>query len=182
MIHHLSDVQSTSIGKGTTIWQFSIVLKNAIIGNNCNINCHCFVENEVVIGDNVTLKSGVYVWDGITIENDVFVGPNVTFVNDPYPRSKKHLSTYPKTVIRKGASIGASSTILCGVEIGEYALIGAGALVTKNVPNNALVIGSPAKIVGWITDEGEKLEKIENYYLDSKGKKYIVVDQKLIIQ
>jgi acetyltransferase-like isoleucine patch superfamily enzyme len=180
MIHPLSDVQSTSIGKGTTIWQFSIVLKNAVIGDNCNVNCHCFIENEVVIGHNVTLKSGVYVWDGITIENDVFVGPNVTFVNNPYPRSKKFLQVHPKTLINCGASIGAASTILCGIEIGEFALVGAGSVVTKNIPNNALVVGNPARIIGWVNDEGEKLQQVEDYYMDSTGKKYFVVNQKLI--
>jgi acetyltransferase-like isoleucine patch superfamily enzyme len=182
MIHPLSEVQSSSIGTGTTIWQFSIVLKNAVIGDNCNINCHCFVENEVKIGDNVTLKSGVYVWDGITIENDVFVGPNVTFVNNPYPRSKKFLRVHPKTLIKRGASIGAASIILSGIEIGEFALIGAGSVVTKNIPNNALVVGNPARIVGWVNDEGEKLHQVENYYVDSKGERYFVIGQKLIKQ
>ena len=99
-IHHLSEVQTSQIGNNTTIWQFTIVLGGAKIGENCNINCHCFVENEVVIGDNVTVKSGVYLWDGLTIEDDVFIGPNVTFTNDKYPRSKQYLPQVLKTTIK----------------------------------------------------------------------------------
>jgi len=143
-IHHLADVQSKNIGEGTTIWQFAIVLSQAVIGKNCNINCHTFIENDVIIGDNVTVKSGVYLWDGMKIENDVFIGPNVTFVNDLYPRSKKYPEKFSSIIIRKGASIGAGAVILGGVEIGEFALIGAGSVITKNVPANTVWVGQPA--------------------------------------
>ncbi|MCC4816398.1 dTDP-6-deoxy-3,4-keto-hexulose isomerase [Vibrio lentus] len=147
MIHKLADVQTNNIGKDTNIWQFSVVLKGATIGNNCNICAHTFIENDVIIGNNVTIKSGVYLWDGIQIENDVFIGPCVTFANDKFPRSKQYPDEFPKTVIQKGASIGANATILPSVVIGPNAMIGAGAVVTKDVPSNAVVVGNPAKII-----------------------------------
>ncbi len=143
-IHSLADVQSHNIGEETTIWQFTIVLENAAIGSNCNINAHCFIENDVIIGDRVTIKCGVYVWDGITLENDVFIGPNVTFTNDKYPKSKVYPKEFLKTVVKSGASIGAGSTILCGLTIGENAIIGAGSVVTKNVPPGEVWYGNPA--------------------------------------
>jgi UDP-2-acetamido-3-amino-2,3-dideoxy-glucuronate N-acetyltransferase len=143
-IHSTAEVKTQSIGNGTKIWQYSILLEKAQIGCNCNINSHCFIENDVVVGDNVTIKCGVQLWDGILIENDVFIGPNTTFTNDKYPRSKVYLSTYAKTIIKKGASIGANSTIVCGVTIGENAMIGAGSVVTKNVPSGELWFGNPA--------------------------------------
>lgn len=157
MIHKLADVQTDKIGKNTYVWQYSIILEDAKIGSNCNINCHCFIENDVKIGDNVTVKSGVYLWDGITIENDVFIGPNVTFVNDVYPRSKKYPEKFAGSIIKEGASIGANSTILANVKIGKYALIGAGSVITKNVPDFTLWIGNPAKQVGFVTKEGVTL-------------------------
>ena len=125
----------SKIGADTLIWQYVIVLPGAIIGNNCNINAHCFIENDVRIGNNVTVKCGVYIWDGITVEDNVHIGPNVTFTNDIYPRSK-HNFEIGRTIVKKGASIGANATIIAGITIGEYALIGAGSVVTKNVPNN----------------------------------------------
>jgi acetyltransferase-like isoleucine patch superfamily enzyme len=145
-IHPLADVKTVKIGEGTYIWQFVVVLDRAEIGDNCNINCHCFIENDVIIGNNVTVKSGVYLWDGITIEDNVQIGPNVTFTNDKYPRAKREF-VLQKTLIKKGASIGASSTILGGITIGENAMIGAGSLVTKNVPSNQLWYGNPAKFI-----------------------------------
>ncbi|MBT9182787.1 N-acetyltransferase [Pectobacterium punjabense] len=145
-IHSLSDVQSDSIGEGTKIWQFSVILPNAIIGKNCNICAHTFIENDVIIGDNVTIKSGVYIWDGIEIKDDVFIGPNVTFTNDKEPRSKIYPQEFPRTVVEKGASIGANSTILPGLILGQYCMVGAGAVVTKNVPPNSVVVGNPAKL------------------------------------
>ena len=148
MIHPSADVQSKNIGEGTFVWQFAIVLPGAVIGKNCNINCHTFIENDVKIGDRVTIKSGVFVWDGIQIEDDVFVGPNATFVNDKFPKSKVYPETFQQIKICKGASIGANATILGGVTIGEKALIGAGSVVTKDVPAFALVYGNPAKIMG----------------------------------
>lgn len=140
MTHPLSDVQSPHIGANTRIWQFCVVLANARIGENCNICAHCFIENDVCIGDNVTIKCGVQLWDGTRIEDNVFIGPNVSFSNDKYPRSKIYPQAFSKTIIKKGASIGAGAVILPGVSIGENALIGAGAVITKDVPANTLVI------------------------------------------
>lgn len=140
MIHKLSDIQSTNIGTNTDIWQYCVILPNAQIGNNCNICSHCFIENKVKIGNNVTIKSGVQLWDGVTIEDNVFVGPNVTFCNDKYPKSKNTNFKLDPILIKKGASIGANSTILPGVVIGENAMIAAGSVVTKDVPANTTYI------------------------------------------
>ena len=145
MIHHLADVQSKNIGKGTSIWQFCVILKDATIGENCNINCNVFIENDVKIGDNVKIKPGVQIWDGITIEDDVFIGPNVTFTNDLFPRSKNKTFDLKRTLIKKGVSIGANATLLAGITIGENTLIGAGSVVTKDVPANEIWMGNPAK-------------------------------------
>lgn len=147
MIHPTSDVQSKYIGRGTTIWQFCVILKHARIGMDCNICSHCFIENDVIIGNNVTIKCGVQIWDGITLENNVFVGPNVTFCNDKYPKSKNTQFKLERTIVREGASIGANATILPGIEIGKEAIIGAGAVVTKNVPAKATVCGCPARLL-----------------------------------
>ena len=147
-IHALSDVQTKNIGDETKIWQFTIVLAGAKIGSNCNINAHCFIENDVVIGNNVTVKCGVQLWDGITIEDDGFIGPNVTFTNDKYPRSKNVQFELKRTTIKNNASIGANATILCGITIGEYAMIGAGSVVTKDIPAGELWYDNPAKSHG----------------------------------
>lgn len=136
MIHPLADVKSSNIGENTNIWQFCVVLPEAQIGDNCNICSHCFIENEVKIGNNVTLKNGVFLYDGITVEDDVFIGPNATFCNDRYPKSKNKDFKLEPILIKKGASIGANATILPGVTIGENALIGAGAVVTKDIGDN----------------------------------------------
>jgi len=158
-IHPLADVHSANIGVGTRVWQFAIILADAVIGNDCNINCHTFIENDVKIGDRVTVKSGVFLWDGIRIDDDAFIGPNATFINDKYPRSKRYPAKFPLTVVGKGASIGANATILAGVTIGEFALVGAGSLVTKNVEPYTLVVGNPAKPVGRVNKEGVVIEK-----------------------
>ena len=147
-IHEKAEVQTTRLGIGTKVWQFSIILSGAQIGSNCNINAQCFIENDVVIGNNVTVKCGVQLWDGITIEDDVFIGPNATFTNDKYPRSKIYPDRFIRTTIKKRASIGANATILCGVTIGENAMIGAGSVVTKDVPDGELWYGNPAKSHG----------------------------------
>lgn len=146
MIHPTADVQTKNIGSGTTIWQYCVVLMNAVIGKNCNICAQCFIENNVIIGNNVTIKNGIYLWDGITIEDNVQLGPNVTFTNDKYPRAKQSF-ILQKILIKKNASIGAASVILGGITIGENAMIGAGSLVTKNVPDNELWYGNPAKFI-----------------------------------
>jgi UDP-2-acetamido-3-amino-2,3-dideoxy-glucuronate N-acetyltransferase len=157
IIHNSADVQTTDIGQNTRVWQWVVILKNAKIGTNCNICSHCLIENDVTIGNNVTIKSGVQLWDGLYIEDDVFIGPNVTFTNDLYPRSKKYPEEFLKTKVKKGASLGANSTILSGIEIGEYSMIGAASLVTKNIPKFTLWYGNPAKHRGYITREGQIL-------------------------
>jgi len=146
-IHRLADCQSTHIGARTKVWQFVVILPGAQIGSDCNINAHCFVENDVVIGNRVTIKCGVYVWDGLRIEDDVFIGPNATLTNDKLPRSMVRPKSFPKTLIRTGVSVGAGAVLLPGLEIGAHATIAAGAVVTKNVPANALVVGCPARVV-----------------------------------
>jgi len=150
MIHLLSDVQSTSIGAGTKVWQFVVILPGAVIGNDCNICAHTFIENEVVLGHRVTVKSGVYLWDGLTIEDDVFIGPCVAFSNDKYPRSKIYPDAFAQTLVKRGASIGANATVLPGLVLGENCMVGAGAVVTRDVPDNAVVVGNPARIVRYI--------------------------------
>ena len=180
VIHKLSDVQSINIGADTAIWQFCVILRNAVIGNNCNINCNVFIENDVVIGNNVTIKSGVQIWDGIRVEDEVFIGPNVTFTNDIFPRSKKYQESVRRTLIKKGASIGANSTILSGIEIGEYALIGAGSVVTKSIPPYSLWYGNPAIQKGFVT----KSDEILGMDLKSKltGKEYEFIENELILK
>jgi acetyltransferase-like isoleucine patch superfamily enzyme len=146
MIHPLTDVQSENIAENTRIWQFVVILPEAQIGSNCNICSHCFIENDVKIGNNVTIKCGVYVWDGIVIEDNVQIGPNVTFTNDKYPRAKQPFALQ-RTIIKRNASIGAGSVILGGICVGENALIGAGSVVTKDIPDNELWFGNPAKFI-----------------------------------
>lgn len=145
MIHPLADVKSNNIGSDTNIWQFCVVMPDAVIGRNCNICANVVIENEVIIGDNVTIKSGVQIWDGVTLEDNVFIGPNVTFTNDRYPRSKNSDWKQETILIKAGASIGANSTILPGITIGENAMVGAGSVVTKDIPAGELWIGNPAK-------------------------------------
>lgn len=154
-IHSLADVLSEDIGIDTKIWQFCVVLPGAKIGKNCNICSHCFVENEVIIGDNCTVKNGVQLWDGLTIENNVFIGPNVTFTNDAYPRSERDKSSnfsYTKTIIKNNASIGGGAVILPGVTIGSGAMIGAGAVVAEDVQDNMTVIGNKARAMRKISN------------------------------
>jgi acetyltransferase-like isoleucine patch superfamily enzyme len=180
MIHKLADVSTKNIGKNTYIWQYTIILENAIIGENCNINCHVFIENDVIIGDNVTVKSGVYLWDGLSIKNNVFIGPNVTFTNDPKPKSKQYPNSFQKTEINAYASIGGGATILGGITIGSYSMIGAGSVVTKDVPSRSLVIGSPAKVIGWLNEDGSKMNLIDGIYYDNKGRKWTEINNIII--
>ena len=150
MIHPNAIVETGSIGKDTRIWAFVHILPNAVIGEDCNLCDHVFIENDVIIGDRVTIKSGVQLWDGITVENDVFIGPNATFTNDPFPRSKQFLEQYPRTILHQSASIGANATILPGISVGQHAMVGAGTVVTKDVPPFAIVVGNPARIIGYV--------------------------------
>lgn len=158
--HDNAIVETTQIGARTRIWAFTHILSGATIGEDCNICDHVFIENNVFIGDRVTIKSGVQLWEGIIIEENVFIGPNATFTNDPFPRSKQYLELYPKTIVRKGASIGANSTILPGITIGQYSMIGAGAVVTKNVPPYAIVVGNPARIKGYTQKKRQSATRI----------------------
>lgn len=152
-IHPLADVQSQQIGENTRIWQFCVVLAHAQIGANCNICAQVLIENDVVIGDNVTVKSGVQLWDGLRVGDNVFIGPNVTFTNDKFPRSKQYPEQFPRTLIRKGASIGGGAVILPNITIGEAAMVGAGAVVTRDVPDRAVVVGNPARIIRYVGAE-----------------------------
>jgi UDP-2-acetamido-3-amino-2,3-dideoxy-glucuronate N-acetyltransferase len=149
-IHETADVQSHFIGERTRIWQYVVVLPNAKIGNDVNICAHCFIENDVEIGDRVTVKSGVYLWDGVHIGDDVFIGPNVTFTNDKFPKSKVYPEKFQETRVENGASIGGGAVLLPGITIGKGAMVGAGAVVTQSVPPYAVVIGSPARITGYM--------------------------------
>ncbi len=178
-IHPLSDVQTKNIGTETLVWQHSIILPNAKIGNHCNINAFCFIENDVIIGDNVTVKCGVYIWDGITIEDNVHIGPNVTFTNDLYPRSK-HNFKIARTIARQGASLGANATIIAGVTIGEYALIGAGSVVTKNIPNNTLWVGNPARQTAFVCNCGHKLD--DSLHCIECNSDYKIVNSRIVKQ
>jgi len=146
-IHPLANVESRFIGAKTRVWPYAHILPDAVLGEDCNICERTFIENDVVLGDRVTVKCGVSIWDGVRIEDDVFIGPDVSFTNDHFPRSKQHLSHYAQTRIKKGASIGANATLLPGVTIGEYAMVGAGAVVTTDVPAKAVVVGNPARII-----------------------------------
>jgi acetyltransferase-like isoleucine patch superfamily enzyme/dTDP-4-dehydrorhamnose 3,5-epimerase-like enzyme len=149
-VHPNAIVETEQVGKNTRVWAFVHVLPGAVIGEDCNLCDQVFIENDVRVGDRVTIKCGVQLWDGITLEDDVFVGPNATFTNDPFPRSKQYPEAFARTIIRKGASIGANATILPGLTIGQHAMIGAGTVVTKDVPPFAIVVGNPARIIGYV--------------------------------
>lgn len=186
MLNHVADksvychpqalVETKAIGAGTRIWAFVHVLPGAIIGQDCNICDHCFIENKVCIGNNVTVKCGVYLWDGITLEDNVFIGPNVVFTNDLRPRSKNAAYVGQPTLVRQGASLGANSTILAGVTVGPYALTGIGAVVTRDVLAYALVYGNPARQHGWVDEQGEKLHLWQNepgnWYAPATNRRY----------
>lgn len=146
-VHDLARVETQNVGAGTRIWAFSHILPGATIGKDVNICDHTFIENDVLVGDRVTIKCGVFLWDGIRVYNDVFIGPNATFTNDMFPRSKKYPNKFLETHVYAGASIGANATILPGITIGENAMVAAGAVVTKDVPPNALVMGNPARVI-----------------------------------
>ena len=148
--HPTALVESLAIGRGTRIWAFAHVLPGAVVGEDCNICDHVFIENDVCVGNRVTVKCGVQLWDGVTLEDDVFVGPNATFTNDRFPRSKQYPDAFARTLVKRGASIGANATLLPGITIGQNAMIGAGAVVTRDVPPNAIVTGNPGRITGYV--------------------------------
>lgn len=169
-VHPLALNESSNVGAGTRIWAFAHVMKDAVVGPECNIGDHAFIESGAVLGRGVTIKNGVCVWEGITLEDYVFVGPNATFTNDLWPRSPRNpviadrytdKSWLIRTRICRGASIGANATILCGITIGQYALIAAGAVVSKNVPDFGLMVGTPARRVGWMCRCGFRLPEPE---------------------
>ncbi|HEY3250196.1 MAG TPA: acyltransferase [Ignavibacteria bacterium] len=175
-VHPKALVEADIIGAKTRIWAFAHVLKNVSIGEDCNICDYVFVESGVTIGNRVTIKNGISLWDGVTIEDDVFLGPNCVFTNDMFPRSKAHHQQYEKTLLKKGASIGANATILCGITLGNYCLIGAGAVVTKDVPDFACLVGNPGKLLYWISKTGERLNfDTKGEATDSAGNKYKLI-------
>jgi UDP-2-acetamido-3-amino-2,3-dideoxy-glucuronate N-acetyltransferase len=151
-IHPLADVKSTQIGKATRIWQYAVVFEGAIVGEDCNICAHTLIENGVTVGNNVTVKSGVYLWEGTVIADNVFIGPNATFTNDAMPRSKVYPAQFSGITVNQGASIGANATILPGVTIGKGAMVGAGAVVVTDVPERAVVVGNPAKVIRYLSE------------------------------
>lgn len=154
-VHPLADVAECSVGEGTRIWQYVVVLAGANIGRECNVCAHVVIEGDVVIGNRVTIKSGVQLWNGLRVEDDVFIGPNATFTNDPFPRSQQWPEKYAATILKSGASIGANATILCGITIGRRAMIGAGSVVTRDVPDGELWVGNPAKKLRLVHDACE---------------------------
>ena len=158
-LHPNGICESPTVGARTRIWAFAHVLPGARIGADCNLCDGVFVENDVVVGDRVTVKCGVQLWDGVTLEDDVFVGPNATFTNDPRPRSRQRPERFSRTVVRRGASIGANATILPGLEIGQQAMVGAGAVVTHSVPPFAIAVGNPARIAGYVGLEAPEADK-----------------------
>jgi len=149
--HPDARVESARVGPGTRVWAFAHILPGAVVGRDCNVCDGVFIENDVHVGDRVTIKCGVQLWDGLRVEDDVFIGPNATFSNDPFPRSRQKPPQFAQTVVKQGASIGANATILPGLTIGQNCMVGAGAVVTRNVPPNAIVVGNPARITGYVS-------------------------------
>lgn len=159
-IHPQALVESGAvIGTATRVWAFAHILPGAVIGNDCNICDHTFIEGKVRLGNRVTIKCGVYLWDGLVLEDDVFVGPCAAFTNDLRPRSRQYPDAFPATLLRQGCTIGANATILPGLTIGAWSMVGAGAVVTRDVPSFGLVVGSPARLKGWVCRCGRRLEK-----------------------
>ena len=175
--------EGCEIGAGTKIWHFSHIMSNCIIGENCNIGQNVVVLPEVILGRNVKVQNNVSIYSGVVCEDDVFLGPSMVFTNIKNPRSAIiRKDKYEKTFIRKGASIGANATIICGIEMGEYAMIGAGAVVTKNVKPYALIVGNPAKQIGWVSEYGHRLlfDKSGNAECIESKEKYQLLDDKVL--
>ena len=158
-VHHSALVATDKIGDDTRIWAFCNILEGAQIGADCNICDHCSIEGEVIIGDRVTVKNSVSLWNGMVIEDDVFIGPSAVFTNDIYPRSKVYHNEVDKTLIRQGATIGANAVVVAGYTIGRYAFIGAGAVVTKNIPDHTIWYGNPAQFIGYVCMCGKRLRE-----------------------
>lgn len=176
-VHESSYVdEPCQIGKGTKIWHFSHVMKDSVIGENCNIGQNVVVSPDVVLGNNVKIQNNVSVYTGVKCEDDVFLGPSMVFTNVINPRSSViRRDEFKKTLIKKGASIGANATIVCGNKIGEYAFIGAGAVVTKDIPDFSLVVGNPARSIGWVSKSGNKLIFVNNEAeCFETGEKYVL--------
>lgn len=183
-IHSLAAVDTGAhIGSRSRIWQFCVVLPDAVIGEDCNICAHCLIEGGVTVGSRVTVKSGVQLWDGVTLEDDVFVGPNVTFTNDHFPRSRQRPEKFARTVVRSGASIGANATILPGITIGRRTMIGAGSVVTRDIPDNALFVGNPARFRAWLCGCAEKLSFADPGIASCKcGRQFRKLDEMTILE
>lgn len=181
-VHPSALCESNSIGKGTRIWAFCHIMKNVVIGEDCNLGDHSFVESGVIIGNRVTVKNGVSVWVGVTIEDEVFLGPNCVLTNDTYPRSKVYYDEYEKIIIKKGATVGANATILPGVTLGEYCMVGAGSVVTKDVKSFSLVFGNPAKHRNYVCKFGGGLDfNRDNEAYDKENNKYLLSDGKVTL-
>ena len=183
-VHESSYIdEPCKIGEGTKIWHFSHIMKNSTIGKNCNIGQNVLVSSDVKLGNNVKVQNNVSIYTGVECEDDVFLGPSMVFTNVINPRSAiNRRGTYIKTIVKKGSSIGANATIICGNNIGKFSFIGAGSVVTKDVPDYALVIGNPAKQVGWMSEYGQRLNfDNNNKFLCKNSKKYYrLIDNKII--
>ena len=178
-VHNTAIVDTINIGDKTRVWGFSHIFKNCIIGKNCNICEHVLIENDVIIGDNVTIKSGVYIWDGIRISDNVFIGPSVSFINDKNPRSKVYPEKFDKTIIDEGASLGANSTIMCGLRIGKYSMVGAGSVVLRDVYDYEIVAGNPAKFKGYNCECSKRLNFKNNKCVCECGITYIMKNKRV---
>ncbi len=158
-IHEKALCESDQVGEDTRVWAFAHVMKGARVGKKCNVGDHAFIEGGAVLGDRVTVKNAAQIWDKVTVEDDVFLGPNMIFTNDMNPRAafKKDPARFLPTLVKKGATIGANATIVCGVTLGAHCFVGAGSVVIRNVPAHAVVVGNPARRIAWMCDCGEKL-------------------------
>lgn len=174
--HELALVEAEEVGAGTRVWAWAHVMEGARVGSDCNIGEHCFIEQGATLGDRVTVKNGVAVWEGVTVEDDVFIGPSAVFTNDMRPRSRAEVFTPMSTLLRKGCSIGANATILAGLSVGRHAFVGAGAVVTKDVPDYGLVTGNPGRLQGHVCECGRPLDFEDDAAACSCGRAYQAAD------